>query len=68
VLELAEGDLRRFLRESGRQGAGEPLLEEPDTAQAPLITEFPMLKCCTKKAFDPLRAASNQAAKASCAR
>ena len=27
-----------------------------------------ILKCCTKNAFDPLRAASNQAAKASRAR
>ena len=42
LFQQPEGDLRRFLHEAGRQGAGEPLLEETDTAQAALITEFPM--------------------------
>ena len=32
------------------------------------LNDVVILKCCTKKVFDPLRAASNLAAEASCAR
>ena len=58
----------RRMRTAGAAALQQGVWVLPQTPEHEQFLREVLLKCCTKTTFDPLRAASNLGAKASCAR